>query len=315
VGILLISLIQLLFFASLVFLWMKMKRSMDDDSRWSRGLQFLQSKIAVFEDLSDRTEHQVAQLTVMMEQKICELQRKIDEADQVLNKISQSMKKSIEVAQIFQDKIPHEEIIERQNTVRFVKAALMANEGKSVEEIAEVIELPRAQIEFIVKVNAERLSFDTGQIPDWLKAELNKDPMTKSNLFEKKSLETLATPSGARTVLRPLQQVLKDRNLDFEEKELEPVQVQLQRQEEATSIGNTMTTPKPIAEPSLAPFGRVVTSDSVVGTAKTTSSYPLSGGASEANTQATNLAQGVLGKKAKDMGIRPVVFPRIDMPR
>lgn len=282
IGILVLSLIQVIFFASLIFLWMKMKRSMDDDSRWSRGLQFLESKIAVFEDLSDRTEKQVKQLNMMMENKICDLQKKIDEADQVLGKISQSMRKSIEVAQIFQDKIPHEEIIERQNTVKFVKAALMAHEGKSIDEIAEAVELPRSQIEFIVKVNSERLSFDTSQMPEWLKFELNKDPATKSNLFEKKRLDSISSPSGirARTSLRPLEQILKQKtaDIDFISDNPEPVEAPVELAPEKSAVR-----PGPPPSPAVA--------------------------------QASALAQGALGRKAKDMGIRPVIFPRIDMPK
>lgn len=281
------ALVQLIFFAGLVFLWMRMKRSMDDDSRWSRGLQFVQSKIAVFEDLSDRTEHQVKQLTVMMENKICDLQRKIDEADELLNKISSSMKKSIEVAQIFQDKIPHEEIIERQNTVKFVKAALMANEGKTEEEIAQAVELPRSQIEFIVKVNSDRLSFDACQMPEWLKSELNKDPMTKHSMFEKKNLETLAASFQSRSPIRPLEQILKHRVMpdNFEASTLDAGDSTPEISPVSTgSAGETK-----IIEP------RMISNPSEI--------------------KATGLAQGALSRKAKDMGIRPVVFPRIEMPR
>ena len=38
---------------------MRMNRAPKDDPRLSRGLQLLQSKISVLEDLSDRTETQV----------------------------------------------------------------------------------------------------------------------------------------------------------------------------------------------------------------------------------------------------------------
>ena len=301
IGILVVSLVQLIFFAGLVLVWMKVKKSMDDDSRWSRGLQLLQSKIAVFEDLSDRTEEQVKQLTVMMENKICDLQRKIDEADEVLNKIQHSMKKSIEVAQIFQDKIPHEEIIERQNTVKFVKAALMANEGKSEDEIAEVVDLPRPQIEFIVKVNAERLSFDMAQMPEWLKSELNKDPMTKSSLFEKRKLQAMNLGLKTRNPIRPLEQVLKQTSLSFEEESAPISTSPSEDNSHAASLVDSeeiLTSESPISVPS-----NIKANDSA-----TTSSQG-------AILQANRLAQGALGQKAKDMGIRPVVFPRIELPR
>lgn len=303
-GILILSLIQLIFFASLVFLWMRMKRSMDDDSRWSRGLQLLQSKIAVFEDLSDQTENQVKQLTIMMENKICDLQRKIDEADEVLNKISCSMKKSIEVAQIFQDKIPHEEIIERQNTVKFVKAALMANEGRSKAEIADVVDLPMAQIEFIVKVNADRLSFDMAQMPEWLKAELNKDPMTKSSLFEKKKLESMSAGLKTRSPLRPLDQILKQNSFSFDgEKNFE---------DDKLARGETNSQTETVPTSAVAPLASTIPGAGQPQSAQGAGTSPQF---QMAERKANTLAQGALGKKAKDMGIRPVVFPRIEMPR
>jgi hypothetical protein len=303
IGILFLALVQLMFFAGLVFLWMRMKRSMDDDSRWSRSLQFLQSKIAVFEDLSDRTETQVKQLTLMMENKICDLQRKIDEADEILNKISNSMKKSIEVAQIFQDKIPHEEIIERQNTVKFVKAALLANEGKAAEEIAQTVDLPIAQIEFIVKVNSDRLSFDASQIPEWLKSELNKDPLTKHSLFEKKKLERISDGFQTRSPLRPIEQVLKNRAISAEFEPAIPTQAQPQKPQVAQPI--------PIADSSTVPVEIPTQSSPIFIGTKSNSTQSKSA----SDLQATQLAHGALIKKAKDMGIRPVVFPRIDMPR
>jgi hypothetical protein len=296
VGILILSLIQLFFFAALIFVWTKMKRSLDDDTKWSRGLQLLQSKIAVIEDLSDRTEEQVRQLTIMMEDKVADLQRKIDEADDVLNKISRSMKKSIEVAQIFQDKIPHEEIIERQNTVKFVKAALMANEGREADEIAEVVDLPKSQIEFIVKVNSDRLSFDTSQMPEWLKAELNKDPMTKSSLFEKKKLNA-SVGLKMRSPLRPLEQILKQKPMSFE---VDDADIETSDEESGFDafIENKKTEAFNVAPVVVGPNNKIP----VIQT-------------QAAEQQANQLAQGALGKKAKDMGIRPVVFPRIEMPR
>jgi hypothetical protein len=301
IGYLSLALLQLLSFAGLIVLWNRTKRNVDDDSRRSRALQFLESKIAVFEDISDRTELQVKQLTEMMENKICDLQRKIDEADSVLQKISQSMKKSIEVAQIFQDKIPHEEILERQNTVKFVKAALLANEGKTVDEIAQAVDLPRAQIEFVVKVNSDKLSFDISQMPEWLKSELNKDSSSKHSLFEKKSLDSLHAKPFQRNSLRPLNQVLKQQVLSndpigFIEESTPEIPAQLvkrsiESQNENPKILRTTTTPSNL------------------------DSTPLNTNARIAETTASNLAQGALAKKAKDMGIRPVVFPRIEMPR
>jgi hypothetical protein len=125
----------------------------------------------VLEDLSDRTDSQVKTLTGLLDQKNRMLQNKILEAEQQVLKIDHSMNKSMEVAEIFQDKIPHQEILERQRTVEYVKAARMANSGLSVDEIAAQSNLPREQVELIAKFNREQLMFDESALPEWANRE------------------------------------------------------------------------------------------------------------------------------------------------
>lgn len=165
------TLLQIVFnlavLANVAALWMRMRRPPQDDPRLSRGLQLLQTKITVLEDLSDRTDAQVKQLTALLDQKNRMLQNKILEAEQQVLKIDHSMNKSMEVAEIFQDKIPHQEILERQRTVEYVKAARMANSGLSIEQIAESVALPREQIELIAKFNRDQLMFDESALPEW----------------------------------------------------------------------------------------------------------------------------------------------------
>jgi hypothetical protein len=144
-----------------------MNRPAKDDPRLSKGLQLLQNKIAVLEDLSDRTETQVSQLTALLEQKVKVIQLSVQAADKQINKIEQSMQKSLEVAKIFQDRIPHSEILERQSTIKYVKAARLAHQGLSVEEIANQVDLSRGEIEFIAKVNREQLMFCEESLPEW----------------------------------------------------------------------------------------------------------------------------------------------------
>jgi hypothetical protein len=165
------TLLQIVFnlavLANVAALWMRMRRPPQDDPRLSRGLQLLQTKITVLEDLSDRTDAQVKQLTGLLDQKNRMLQNKILEAEQQVLKIDHSMHKSMEVAEIFQDKIPHQEILERQRTVEYVKAARMANSGLSVDEISAAVHLPREQVELIAKFNREQLMFDESALPEW----------------------------------------------------------------------------------------------------------------------------------------------------
>lgn len=151
----------------LVALWARTLRPQKEDPRLSKGLQLLQSKIAVLEDLSDRTDTQVKQLIQILEERAKGLSSKILHAQEILSKIDHSVAKSLEVADIFQDKIPHEEIIERQNTSKYVQAAKLAHEGMPTAEIAKRLDLPLSEVEFIAKVNKNELSFAPEALPKW----------------------------------------------------------------------------------------------------------------------------------------------------
>lgn len=157
--------VNLVLFAAVAFLWLKLHRPAKDDPRLSKGLQLLQSKISVLEDLSDRTELQVTQLTALIEEKCKALQTQILTADR-------QMQKSIEATKMFQDKVPHQEMVDRQNMVKYVRAAKMANLGASVDQIASQIDMSRGELEMIAKLNSERLQFSEEQLPDWAKAAI-----------------------------------------------------------------------------------------------------------------------------------------------
>lgn len=183
--------VDLLLMAGIAFLWFKLMRPQKDDPRLSRGLQLLQSKIAVLEDLSDEVDSQVQQLTTLLEVKAKDMQSHLDAADKKIRKIEEAMSKSLEVAEIFQDRIPHQEIIERQNTIKYVQAARLAHQGHSIDEIASKVDLSRAELEMIVRVNRDQLQFSEEELPEWAKsesaenirvekAELNLRPLAKA---------------------------------------------------------------------------------------------------------------------------------------
>lgn len=176
-----VSIVMLIFiftnlalFVALFVAWQKIKKPPKEDPRLSRGLQLLQSKISVLEDLSDRTDQQVHQLIAILDQKTRAVQSKVQDAEIQIQKIEQSMRKSMEVADIFQDRIPHEEIIERQNSIKYIQAAQLAHQGRSVDEIAAIVDLPRGEVEFIAKVNKDQLMFDSEQLPAWAQQSLDR---------------------------------------------------------------------------------------------------------------------------------------------
>lgn len=174
--ILLQVILDLLVVAGLVAVWLRLNRPAKDDPRMSRGLQLLQTKISILEDLSDRTDTQATQLTALMEHKAKEIQTHMQNADRHVQNIDQAMRRSLEVAKIFQDRIPHQEIVERQNTIKYVKAARLAHQGVPVELIAQQVDLSRGEIEFISKVNRDHLQFSEEDLPDWARSEGGEIP-------------------------------------------------------------------------------------------------------------------------------------------
>jgi len=194
-GVLIQVLFDILAVAGLAAVWLKLSRPAKDDPRMSRGLQLLQTKISVLEDLSDRTETQVTQLTALMEHKVKEIQQQILNADKTIQKVDSSISKSLEVAKIFQDRIPHQEIVERQNTIKYVKAARMAHQGSSVQDISYQVDLPIGEIEFISKVNKNQLQFSEEALPEWARSEgdSTQEPTPKT-FFTDENLATAPTP-------------------------------------------------------------------------------------------------------------------------
>lgn len=192
---------NIVFTAALFVVFARLRRPAKDDPRLSKGLQLLSSKIAVLEDLSDRTETQVQQMLLLLDQKSKELQSKIALADQQVAAVRQSMEQSLEVAQIFQDKIPHNEIIERQNSVKYIKAARLAHAGVPVTDIAREVDLPMGEIEFIAKVNQDSLSFREEDLPAWAREpQSHVDHLSMAASITPNSNERMPIPGEANRV-------------------------------------------------------------------------------------------------------------------
>ncbi len=178
-----LAVVNIVLALAVTILWLRNLRPPKEDPRLSKGLQLLQSKIAVLEDLSDRTDRQVKQLIQILEERAKNLQAKLVKADAMMSEIDHATAKSLKVANIFQDKIPHEEIIERQNTSKYVQAAKMAHAGSSVEEICQKLNIPRSEAEFIAKVNQDELMFEPDALPEWMQ-EAKEDFAAEKELLE-----------------------------------------------------------------------------------------------------------------------------------
>lgn len=201
-----------LFIAGIALCFIKLKGRREEDPRLSYGLKLLQNKIAVLEDLSDKTEHQVKQLVVLLETKMRDLQQKVKDADGQLARIDQSLHKTLEVSHIFENQVPHEQIMERKVTNKYINAARLAHQGLSFEDIQQQVDLPPAELDLIVKLNKEQLMFSEDHLPAWV----GKHPVEANpNLFE--------APQVDIESLEKLGEDFKNACRSFEEKTLAQV--------------------------------------------------------------------------------------------
>lgn len=297
-------------FLSIGALWFKLQRPPQDDPRLSRGLQLLQSKITVLEDLSDRTDAQVKQLTMLLDQKSRHIQDKILQAEHQVLKVDQSMQKSLEVAEIFQDKIPHHEVLERKRTIEYVKAARMAHAGKSVDEIVSQVELPREQVELIIKFNRHELMFDEDALPEWAKTAglpASAHPSAANVLGEMDFLNSLETPKTDLSGLQSLGDQFKASVRDYE--------TQAQRAETRFALQKDSPTMQAISTATQNTFN-------TVGNAAQPAAKAILGAAQSITQSLTTTAANFLAmqetplenNRSSDGIVRKVQFPRIEMP-
>lgn len=160
--------LNLIFIAGIALCLIKMRARKEEDPRLSYGLKLLQNKLAILEDLSDKTDHQVKQLLALMEAKMRDVQNRVIEADAKLKAIDAAVAKNMEAASIFRTQNPHEEIVEQKVTSKYVNAARMAHQGYTREQIHQQIDLPDAEIDLIMKVNRDQLMFAEDQLPGWV---------------------------------------------------------------------------------------------------------------------------------------------------
>jgi hypothetical protein len=66
--------------------------------------------------------------------------------------------------------VPHAEMADRQKTGKYVTAAKLANQGFSIDQISQKVDLSTAEIEMITKMNREELQFAEESLPAWVQA-------------------------------------------------------------------------------------------------------------------------------------------------
>lgn len=160
-----------------LFLRVKEKK---EDQRLTKGLQLLQNKISILEDLSDKTDQQVRKLVHILDQKTGEVRQVMAASDDQIVQIQAMLNKGLEISKIFQESIPQGDLQNRQKTTLYVTAAKMAHQGYSLEQILSQVELTPAEVQMIIKVNKDNLQFSEDQLPAWAQSTSNSQS-TSSN--------------------------------------------------------------------------------------------------------------------------------------
>ena len=152
----------------IAFTYLIRSKSRQEDQRLTKGLQLLQNKISILQDLSDKSDEQVRRWVHLIEQKSGDVQSELMQSDEKIIQIESVLSKALDVSKIFYDQVPHAEIVERQKTSKYVQAAKYANQGFTADQISQKIDLNTAEIEMIIKMNRENLQFSEENLPAWI---------------------------------------------------------------------------------------------------------------------------------------------------
>lgn len=175
IGLIILTFLNIVLLAGLSFsLFLRIKEK-KEDQRMTKGLQLLQNKISILEDLSDKTDEQVRKLVHLIEQKTIEIKNNITLADEKNLLLNQTVNKMTELHQLSQNRLSDEDLSERKKSTSLVLAAQLAHQGQTAEQIAQQIDLSPAEIEMIIKVNKDQLQFSSSELPQWLKHSIENN--------------------------------------------------------------------------------------------------------------------------------------------
>lgn len=174
IWLLLLTFFNVVLLAGLSFSLFLRVREKKEDQRLTKGLQLLQNKISILEDLSDKTDQQVRKLIHILDQKTGEVRHVMAASDEQIQQIEAMLNKGLEISKIFHEQIPQGEMQNRQKTNLYVTAAKMAHQGYNMEQILAQVELTPAEVQMIIKVNKDNLQFAEDQLPAWAQGNITQ---------------------------------------------------------------------------------------------------------------------------------------------
>jgi len=194
----LLTIFNIILLAGLSFsLYLKVKEK-KEDQRITKGLQLLQSKISILEDLSDKTDEQVRKLIHTLDQKAVEVRQTLMNTEEQVQRIDDMIQKGIQFSQELKEHTPHDELHGRQKTALYVKAAKLAHQGSSLDEILNEVDLTPAEIQMIIKVNKENLQFSEHHLPNWINQ--NQPHAKSTEMLQQSELKAFADALSAQSI-------------------------------------------------------------------------------------------------------------------
>ena len=160
IWILLQILVNLFLIAGVAVCLIKVFKDKEDDPRLTQGLRLLQSKISILEDLSDHTENQVKQLMTLLDKKLHEVRGTMGHINQRIGEVDRSIQRSQQMAEQIQKEMVPDQILEKKLENKYIQAAQMAHKGHGVEDIVRALNLPKAEVELIAKVNKKKCVYE-----------------------------------------------------------------------------------------------------------------------------------------------------------
>jgi hypothetical protein len=189
-----------------VFLKLKEKK---EDLRLAKGLQLLQNKISILQDLSDKTDHQVQKIVHVIDRKSADLQTNLALIDSKTAHVEAALIKATDISKMMtQQNQQGSNLVDIQKTNLHVQAAKLANKGFTKEQIMGKVDLHPAEIDFILKVNRDQLQFAEDQLPGWVESEtlettqpptLDQNALAAFGNLIKAQKETKIPTSGSRS--------------------------------------------------------------------------------------------------------------------
>lgn len=163
VSLLVLTLFNIILLAGLsfsIFLRVKEKK---EDQKLTKGLQLLQNKLSILQDLSDRTDEQVHKLVHLLDSKSADIRIAMKEANHLLEEVRTAPAQYIQqAAQPANDSAAY-----NAKSAAVVKAAQLSNAGADIEQIIQETELNRSEVEMIMAVHRHNLQFSAESLPDW----------------------------------------------------------------------------------------------------------------------------------------------------